>query len=94
MWESIDGSTVVGKVKARDPDPDGSAIPWLLLTAKSTAGAGDFGATKSIQRVHTRGSVAPSQPCSANNAKQVVRVPYTTYYFIGHCQVERDPRSR
>lgn len=94
MWESIDGSTVVGEVKARDPDPDGSAIPWLLLTAKSTAGAGDFGATKSIQRVHTRGSVAPSQPCSANNAKQVVRVPYTTYYFIGHCQVERDPRSR
>lgn len=76
-WEPIDGSTAVGEVKARDPGPDGSAIPWLLLTAKSTAGAGDFGATKSIRRVRTGGGVAPSQPCSANSAKQVVRVPYT-----------------
>lgn len=81
-WESVDRSTVVGEVAVRDPGPDGSAIPWLLLTAKSTTGAGDFGATKSIQRVNTRGGVAPSMPCSAANAKQVVRVPYTaTYYF-------------
>lgn len=81
-WESVDGSTVVGEVEARDPGPDGSAIPWLLLTAKSTSGTGDFGGTKSIQRVNTRGGVAPSRPCSAANAKQVVRVPYTaTYYF-------------
>src|ERR1700755_2032435 len=32
-WESIDGSTVVGEVKSRDPGPDKLAIPWLLLTA-------------------------------------------------------------
>jgi Protein of unknown function (DUF3455) len=81
-WESVDGSTVVGEVKARDPGPTPSAIPWLLLASKSTGGAGVFTPTKSIQRVQTVGGIAPSEPCSSANAKQVARVPYTaTYYF-------------
>jgi len=81
-WESLDGSTVVGEVKARDPGPGQSAIPWLLLTSKSTTGAGVFSQTKSIQRVQTVGGVAPSQPCTSANAKQVARVPYTATYFF------------
>jgi Protein of unknown function (DUF3455) len=81
-WESIDGSTVVGEIKARDPGPDKSAIPWLLLTAKSTSGSGVFTQTRSIQRVRTAGGIAPTQACTSANAKQVARVPYTaTYYF-------------
>jgi len=81
-WESTDGSSVVGEVKARDPGPNPSTIPWLLLSAKATAGAGMFSATKSIQRVQTVGGATPTAPCSATNAKQVARVPYTaTYYF-------------
>ncbi len=81
-WEGVDGSTVVGEVKSRDPGPDALAIPWLLLTARSTTGAGVFGQTKSIQRVQTTGGIAPSQACTSENAKQTVRVPYTaTYYF-------------
>jgi hypothetical protein len=81
-WESTDGSTVVGEVKSRDPGPDKSAIPWLLLTAKSTGGSGLFSQTRSIQRVQTSGGIAPAQACTSDNAKQVARVPYTaTYYF-------------
>jgi Protein of unknown function (DUF3455) len=81
-WEAIDGSTVVGEIKSRDAGPDKSAIPWLLLTAKSTAGSGLFSQTRSIQRVQTMGGIAPALPCTTENAKQVVRVPYTaTYYF-------------
>ena len=81
-WESVDGSTVVGEAKSRDPGPDSLAIPWLLLTAKSTSGTGVFSQTKSIQRVQTVGGSAPSRPCMSDNAKQIVRVPYTaTYYF-------------
>jgi len=81
-WESIDGSTVVGEIKSRDPGPDKSAIPWLLLTAKSTGGSGLLSQTQTIQRVQTSGGIAPAQPCTAENAKQVARVPYTaTYYF-------------
>src|SRR5262252_8549367 len=37
-WEADDGSKVIGEVKGRDPGPDPTAIPWLLLSAKSTSG--------------------------------------------------------
>lgn len=81
-WESLDGSSVSGEVKARDPGPTSSAIPWLLLSAKTTTGAGVFSTTKSVQRLETVGGIAPTEPCSAANAKQVFEVPYTaTYYF-------------
>jgi hypothetical protein len=79
-WESIDGSTVVGEVKTRAPGPDKSAIPWLLLTAKSTSGSGLLSQTRSIQRVQTAGGIAPTQACAPENAKQVARVPYTATY--------------
>ncbi len=79
-WESIDGSSVVGEVSARDAGPTPSAIPWLLLRAKTTAGAGVFSTTKSIQRLQTVGGVAPTMPCSAANAKQIAQVPYTATY--------------
>lgn len=81
-WEFADGSSVVGEVRARDPGPTSTAIPWLLLAAKSTSGTGVLNATTSIQRVSTAGGIAPSAPCSAENAAVLARVPYTaTYYF-------------
>lgn len=82
VWESNDGSTVLAEVKARSPAKDPSAVPWLLLSAKSTTGTGAFGATKSIQRVQTVGGIAPREACGAANANQVTRVPYTaTFYY-------------
>jgi Protein of unknown function (DUF3455) len=83
-WESVDGSTVVGDVKARDPGPDKLAIPWLLLSAKSTTGTGPLSQTQSVQRVQTVGGIAPSESCSAANVKQVARVPYTASYYFYH----------
>jgi hypothetical protein len=81
-WESTDGSSVVGDVRARDPGPTATAIPWLLLAAKSTTGLGVFSKTTSIQRVQTVGGIAPSDPCNAGTAQKIARVPYTaTYYF-------------
>jgi hypothetical protein len=81
-WESNDGSSVVGEVKASDSAPSANAIPWLLLTTKATAGSGAFSPTTSIQRLRTVGGVAPSEACGASNAAQLARVPYTaTYYF-------------
>jgi len=81
-WESVDGSKVVGQVKASDPGPDPAAIPWLLLTAKSSSDTGTFARAASIQRVRTVGGVAPTARCDATNAAQIARVPYTaTYYF-------------
>lgn len=81
-WESTDGSTVVGEAKARDPGTTASAIPWLLLSAKSNTGSGTFSSAKSIQRLATAGGIAPAAPCTGANLKEVARVPYTaTYYF-------------
>jgi len=81
-WESTDGSKVVAEINAKDPGPSPSAIPWLLLTAKTNSGSGVFSAAKIIQRVATTGGVAPKESCGAANLHQVTRVPYTaTYYF-------------
>ena len=85
-WESLDGSTVVGEITARDPGPDQSAIPWLLLTTKATTGNGLFSHTKSIQRLQTVGGNTPSEPCGSANAKQVARVPYTATYYFYHVE--------
>lgn len=82
FWAAPDGSRIVGEVRARDPGPDATAIPWLLLAARSTGGPGSFADVKSVQRVDTRGGLAPTQPCTREAASQEIGVPYTaTYYF-------------
>ena len=82
-WESNDGSKVVGEVKARDDGPDANAIPWLLLSAKSTSGVGVLARTVSVQRIQTVGGKAPASACSEASAVKEARVPYTaTYYFF------------
>jgi hypothetical protein len=83
-WESNDGSSVVGTLKASDSGPRADAIPWLLLASKATAGSGALSATTSIQRVWTLGGVAPSEACSASNSEQIARVPYTATYYFYH----------
>ena len=84
-WESNDGSTVVGQLKSRDDGPDPNAIPWLLLSTKSTLGTGIFSRTRSIQRVDTIGGKAPTTfVCDAAQAGSIARVPYrATYYVYG-----------
>jgi hypothetical protein len=82
-WEADDGSKVVGEIKARDDGPDANAIPWLLLSAKSTSGTGVLAQTTSVQRIETAGGKAPASGCSEASAAKEARVPYTaTYYFF------------
>ena len=81
-WESTDGSKVVGEVKAKDDGPDPAAIPWLLLSAKSTSGAGVFAPTLSIQRLNTAGGKAPGDGCDQAHAGKEARIAYkATYVF-------------
>lgn len=80
-WESLDGSRIVGAVKARADAPRSGDIPWLLLSAKSVGAEGAFSKVTSIQRVTTLGGSAPIEPCSQDGRR--VRVPYTAdYYFF------------
>ena len=81
-WEAIDGSSVVGQLRASAPAPDAGAIPWLALNVKSAKGTGIFSSVTDVLRVRTSGGIAPAQACAAGDAKQLARVPYTaTYYF-------------
>jgi hypothetical protein len=81
-WESTDGSKVVGELKAKDDGPDPTAIPWLLLSAKSTSGTGVFARTLSIQRLHTAGGKAPADGCDQAHAGREARIAYkATYAF-------------
>jgi Protein of unknown function (DUF3455) len=81
-WEAPDGSKTVGQVQASDPGPDRSAIPWLLLNAKSTGGAGLFREALSIHRVQTTGGLAPTRACDAATLGQIERVPYQAVYYF------------
>jgi hypothetical protein len=81
-WESNSGSKVVG-VRLNGATVDSTAIPWLLLQAKSTAGKGIFAATTYVQRVNTTGGLPP--PAPGTSTGQQARVPYTAeYYFYRH----------
>jgi hypothetical protein len=82
-WQDMDGSSVVGQlVKPVTVDPN--SIPWLLLSAKSTS-QGKFGdyltKTTFIQRINTRGGLAPAaSTCTAANAGTQREVRYTADY--------------
>ena len=81
-WQGQDGSSVVGALVARVDAPSTKAIPWLLLEAKSHAGGGAFSTITYIQRLDTKGGVAPSTGCDANHPGKEVPVPYeATYAF-------------
>jgi hypothetical protein len=82
-WTSADGSAVVGKKLAQAAAPEATAVPWLLLGAVSTSGAGLFSNVTYVQRVATSGGKAPAGGCGADNAGAETRVPYTAdYYFF------------
>ncbi|HWJ34508.1 MAG TPA: DUF3455 domain-containing protein [Steroidobacteraceae bacterium] len=81
-WEAGDGSKVVGELVAKRDAPDGTAIPWLLLRAKSTSGTGVFTAVASIQRLRTVGGKAPASGCDRTQAGREARVSYSAEYLF------------
>jgi hypothetical protein len=82
-WEALDGSTVVGEVKARDSGPNQDAVDWLLLAAKSNSGSGVFSTVQWVQRLQTKGGKASQEGCGgAGDAGTQLVMPYSaTYYF-------------
>jgi hypothetical protein len=83
-WEGNDGSRVIAQVAASVPSPRSGSIPWLLLTAIGRDDKGIMARVQSIQRLDTKGGVAPSAGCSAANKNTETAVPYEAdYYFYG-----------
>jgi hypothetical protein len=81
-WKHNDGSEVVGKVVAKQDAPDAYAIPWLLLTAASHAGNGTLAAVTSIQRIHTKGGLAPASGCDDAHRGAETKVTYSADYYF------------
>ncbi|HTK07634.1 MAG TPA: DUF3455 domain-containing protein [Ktedonobacteraceae bacterium] len=93
-----DGSMIVGaignftssnhKVVPASATPNASAIPWLRLDVKNHLGkTGLFSNVNEVQRLYTKGGIAPSNGCNQNTAHQHVlkQVGYTAeYVFWGH----------
>jgi hypothetical protein len=78
-WEYKDGSSVVGnKIAAATVDP--TAIPWLLLEAKSHDGEGRMEKITYIQRLETVGGLAPGAGCDVGHLKAIANVDYTATY--------------
>jgi hypothetical protein len=77
-------STVDGSEVSATPVPNAmvnhdDAIPELLLQATEHHGAGQFGSVTYVQRLATKGGLAPKGPCAS--AAQV-SVPYSASYFF------------
>lgn len=79
VWESRDGSKVVGLVQ-RSCTPTSSAIAWQLLSVLGQTGPGIFARVDAIQRVRTEGGLAPVAPGTVYG--QQVRVPYRAEYLF------------
>jgi hypothetical protein len=87
-WQAMDGSRVVGLAE-KMVTVDRTAIPWVRLSAASTAAGPDgdrLVATTFVQRIATTGGLAPpAAQCSEATAGTVAEVPYTAdYYFWKH----------
>jgi hypothetical protein len=80
-WKSIDGSAVVA-AKIGEDTPDATAIPWLLLEARSNTGSGRMARVSYIQRLETVGGLRPTSGCDAEHAGAVARVPYEAVYYF------------
>jgi Protein of unknown function (DUF3455) len=81
-FESFDGSSVLGTLDGRVDAPHPKRdIPWLRLKAVSTQGDGVLAGVDFIQRLETRGGVAPAGACDpASDA--TVAVPYRARYVF------------
>lgn len=73
-WENNDGSRVTGTQTAVAPAGAGN-IPLQLVKANSANGMGAMQGVTYIQRVATKGGVAPGTACGASNqgTRQVVQ---------------------
>ncbi len=80
-WESTDGSKVTGKQVAIAPAATGN-IPLQLVKAEPAMGNGAMTGITYIQRVNTKGGVAPPDSCSASAVGTKKMVPYQADYVF------------
>jgi len=82
-WEANDGSKVTGKQLAVAPAAPGN-IPLQLVKTEPAMGAGAMVGVSYIQRLNTKGGVAPAMACDAMSKGRRQQVAYQAdYVFYG-----------
>ena len=82
-WESTDGSKVTGKQVAVSPSAPGN-IPLQLVKADPATGSGAMTGVSYIQRLNTKGGVAPTTACTGTTKGARQQVAYEAdYVFYG-----------
>ena len=82
-WEATDGSKVTGKQVAVAPSGPGN-IPLQLVKTEPAMGAGAMTGVSYIQRLNTKGGVAPTMACDATSKGRRQQVAYEAdYVFYG-----------
>jgi hypothetical protein len=80
-WESMDGSKLTATQVAVAPNGMGN-IPSQLVKGNPAMGSGAMNGVTYIQRVDTRGGVAPATPCVAGNLGARQTVNYQADYIF------------
>jgi len=83
-WEFIKGAQKGEKVvatKVRGSTQDATAIPWLLLKAVDSLSTPDIKVTF-IQRICTKGGLAPSTGADEAHLGQIDSIPYMASYLF------------
>jgi len=84
VWVStIDGSSVAAAPVPNAAVAHDDAAPELLLKATENHGAGLFGSVTYVQRLATRGGLAPKDACTAGAEKSVNYSATYTLYAAG-----------
>jgi hypothetical protein len=81
-WTYKDGGRVIGKAVNKVEVAPNSAIAWVLLAAVQHHGEGILAKTSFIQRVKTRGGLAPAFACNSNHLGMEKAVAYTADYIF------------
>ena len=82
-WEAADGSKVTGKQVAVALASPGN-LPLQLVKAEPAMGAGAMTGVSYIQRLNTKGGVAPAMACDAMSKGKRQQVAYEAdYVFYG-----------
>lgn len=80
-WESMDGSRVTGTQLAVAPAGAGD-MPLQLVKSNPAMGTGTMQGVSYIQRVNTRGGVAPASRCDGGNIGEKRVVQYSADYVF------------
>ena len=81
-WEANDGSKVGGKQLGVSPSMSPASIPLQLVQAGAATGSGAMSGITFIQRMNTKGGVAPKEACGAANVGATRMVKYQADYLF------------